>query len=372
MKLIKREDRAHELLLPFIKETEYLLIDTLKKLDSTAMCRITPAVDLGFPHDVIRIAGGFATGILVEWKCDVPFIPIDTTVNIDTSTIFYLDDDISDKVDECDFNNLREKFEESSYVFNFHKGNHFISFGRSLTNGTPVLIIHSNEKEFKYQYNGLMPVKSNWYGSDICINRKGNRYIRYIKGDKAELFQDMAKMLEEFNIIRHRFVANILTNGKTKILEQVDKHHYYMPNRNSVAIGCFLASEDENVPIFSKVGKDIFIFSPHKGGRNKINTLEGNSERLIVPHGWGKTTLNGLDFEIDLDKNCFNLSGVNYKIEPLISLGKDNRLVIRDFSSDPNEENSLFEQMKDVCPGNITDRIRQICSFSKHGFMRHI
>ena len=371
MELLSRKDNAHSLLLPFIKETELLLRDTLKELDSTAECKITPAVDLGFPHDVIRIAGGFATGIFVEWKCNVPFIPVDTTVNIDTSSIFYLDNDISDLITENDFKLLAERFEESSYVFNFHKGNHFISFGYSTKNSSPVLIIHSNEKEFKYQYNGLMPVNGNWFMDDIKVKIKNDRYIRYLTGYKAELFMDMAKMLEEYNIIRHRFVANQVLQNRAKIIKQVDKHHYYMPNRNSVAIGCFVANEDEEVPIFSKVGSDIFLFKPADGGTNKIETLNEYEKKYLIPHGWGKTSLKPMQFNIDYQEREFDLSGKSYEIKPLISLGKDERLVIREFSSNPQDTNSLFSQMKKTCPGTISDRINQKCSYSKHGFLKH-
>ncbi len=369
--LINRQDNAHDLLLPFIQETEEMLSKALKTLDSTAECVITPAVDLGFPHDVIRIAGGFATGIFVEWKCNVPFIPVDTTVNIDTSTIFYLDDDITDILNEKDFENLRNRFEESSYVFNFHKGNHFISFGISEKNNKPVLVIHSNEKEFKYQYNGLMPVETNWYMPDVKTFSHNNRYIRYLSGQKAELFIDIAKMLEEYNIIRHRFVASLLIDKKTKIIEQVDKHHYYMPNRNSVAIGCFITNKHEEVPIFSKVGQDIFLFKPESGGNNLIKTIIEKEEKYLVPHGWGKTCNDDISFKINWNTKKFNLSGREYDIKPLVSLGKDERLTIREFSSDPKNEKSLFQLMKNNCPGVVSDRIRQICSFSKHGFIRH-
>ncbi len=369
--LIKRQDNAQELLLPFIKETEALLLKTLKSIDSTAECKITPAVDLGFPHDVIRIAGGFATGIFVEWNCNTPFVPVDTTVNIDTSSIFYLEDDISSSITNTEFETLRNNFENSSYVFNFHKGNHFISFGKTEKENKPVLVIHSNEKEFKYQYNGLMPVSNNWYMNDVKINQVENRYLRYLTGRKAELFTDIAKMLEDYNIIRHRFVAEQILNGKTNIISQTDKHHYYMPSKNSVAIGCFLAKEQEELPIFSKVGADIFIFSPEQGGKNKIITLNDANERFLVPHGWGKTCDNKIKFEIDYHKKIFKLSGREYKIEPLISLGKDERLQIREFSSNPADGNSLFQQMRQHCPGTITDRITQKCSYSKHGFLKH-
>ena len=55
MQLITRPDPAHNLLLPFIKVTKDLLHEILLNYDHSAECRITPAGDLGFPHDVVRI-----------------------------------------------------------------------------------------------------------------------------------------------------------------------------------------------------------------------------------------------------------------------------------------------------------------------------
>ncbi|GAB1345670.1 hypothetical protein MASR1M29_21590 [Cloacibacterium normanense] len=371
MELLKRRDPAHDLLIPYINETQSMMNEAISLFDKTAVCQIVPAVDLGFPHDVIRIAGGFATGMFVEWRCNVPFIPIDTTVNIDTSSIFELEEDVSDDINELDFEKLRDKMSESSYLFNFHKGNHFISFCHSTETDKPLLIIHSNEKEFKYQFNGLMPVRGNWFMDDVKIFQKGERYLRYITGQKAELFTDMAKMLEEYNFIRHRFVANLIVGNKTKIISQKDHNHYFMPTRKSVAIGCFPVTYGDEVPIFSKLGRDIFIFKPEKGGENILTSLNSNKEYLLTPHGWGKTCEKDIEFCINYTTNEFDLSGDKYKIEPLVSLGKDKRLQIREFDTNPNNENSLFVQMRKSCPGIVVDRIVQKCSYSQFGFNRH-
>jgi hypothetical protein len=370
--LLNRQDPAHDLLLPFIQTTEELLQVALNTVDSNSTCRILPAVDLGFPHDVIRIAGGFPTGCYVEWQSSKPFIPIDTTVNIDTSTIIELDDDISDQITRSDFDKLRADLEKSSYLFNFHKGNHFISFGRYIKKQTPVLVIHSNEKEFKYQFNGLMPVESNWYSDEVKIIEHKNRYLRYLMGDSAELFIDIAKSLEEFNVIRHRFVAHLLTKGKTKINCQEDHHHYFMPTRQSVAIGCFPISTGTAIPIFSRPGRRISIYEAHKGGENVIQRLNDTSDMVLVPHGWGKTCQPETSFSIDYKNRLFNLSGKNYDIRTLVSLGKDDRLQLRDFSDeDEKGHDSLFSLMKNHCPGKVIDQIEQLVSFTKDGFVRH-
>lgn len=370
--LLKRPDPAHHLLLPFLRETEILLHEALQTLDKNSSCKVLPAVDLGFPHDVVRIAGGFPTGCYVEWNSEVPFVPIDTTVNIDTSTVFELDDDISEQVDEAFFDELRKNIENSSYIFNFHKGNHFISFGRYRSTGTPVLVIHSNEKEFKYQYNGLMPAEDNWYSDEVKIIKKGDRYLRYISGTTAQLFIDIAKSLEEFNIVRHRFVAHLLTKGRTNINSQKDDHHYFMPSRQSVAIGCFPAVTGSVVPIFSRPGRDISLFSPEIGGNNVIQRFEENKDIVLVPHGWGKTCTDGVSFKIDYPTRQFTMSGENYQIKTLVSLGKDERLTLREFADDQEDPNSLFALMSHHCPGRVLDKIQQIASFTKYGYARHV
>ena len=74
-------------------------------------------------------------------------------------------------------------------------------------------------------------------------------------------------------LIRHRFAAHLLTNNRTKIISQKDYHHYYMPDRNSVAIGCFPVLTESVVPIFSRPGRDIAMFEVATGGGNLIKKL---------------------------------------------------------------------------------------------------
>ncbi|TXI48872.1 MAG: hypothetical protein E6Q50_09260 [Lysobacter sp.] len=369
--MIKKGDIAHDMLMPFIKETEDLLGCALKSIDPNATCRIIPAADLGFPHDVIRIAGGFPTGCLVEWNCETPFVPIDTTVNIDTSSIFVLDRDISGYINEGLFDWLRNKFEISSYEFNFHKGNHFISFGRMLIADLPVLIIHSNEKEFKYQYNGLMPSDENWFSEKVRVLRRGSRYVRYIVGDAAAMFVDLAHSLEQFNIMRHRFVAHLITRNYARIVKQEDHHHYYMPTRQSVAIGCFPIKTNTRVPVFSRPGRNIAIFEPASGGKNIIGQSAPGEDVVLVPHGWGKTCVPGTTFSIDYDRKIFDLSGCEYEIKAQVTLGRDEKLHLRDFTSNDNEHEGFFDQIVDHCPGKVVDQIVQFASFTKNGFEVH-
>jgi hypothetical protein len=363
-------DNAQEFLVPYLQQSEQRLKSALRELDSTSECQIVPAADLCFPHDVIRIAGGFATGCVVEWRCSVPIIPVDTTVNIDTTSVFWLSDDISSQVDEDQFTRLQKHIEtESSYMWNFHKGNHFITFFRSRASGRPALVIHSNEKEFKYQFNGLMPVEGNWFMDSVKTFRYGDSsYIRLLIGPKAILFAEIASMLERYNIDRHRFIATVLLNSRCEVAEEYHKHHYYMPTSSSVAIGCFLCEEGETVPIFSQPGKDIHLFQATGGGNNKFRSLLG-SEFLLVPHGWGKTAAGPA--HVSSNGKQFTINDLTFDIKPQVSLGTHPGLIWRDFDEDPNSPNSLFKRMSHHTPGTVVDSLFQICGYCRGGFRRY-
>ena len=48
---------------------------------------------------------------------------------------------------------------------------------------------------------GLYPVKGNWYYDDIKTeyDEESKRYLRYITGEKAKRFYDIASYLKKFN-----------------------------------------------------------------------------------------------------------------------------------------------------------------------------
>lgn len=360
-------DSTQSYLLEVLGETEELLGEALRTLDSNSKCQIIPAADLGFPHDVIRIAGGFATGCFVEWQCSEPFIPVDTTVNIDTSSVYKLETNIIDSITPETFQNLVDKLEQSSYINNFQKGNHFISFGIAVETDEPYLIIHSNEKEFKYQFNGLMPVDGNWFMDDVITHRKGSRYIRYLTGKKAQLFGEIAKSLEEYNIMRHRFIANFVSDF-CGIDYASDSHHYFMPTRSSVALGCFVAEPGDILPIFSAPGRDIHLYQVEGGGENSIQLINGGHSKLIVPHGWGKRAKSKPRIEWQ-DKNLI-VNDLVYPIKPLESLGKHPDLMLREYSTNLDDPNNYFSQISQYCPGKIILTIEQKVSFCRQGFLK--
>lgn len=360
-------DLAQVFLMPYLEATETLFRKALKTIDGDADCRILPAADLGIPHEVTRLAGGFATGCFVDWQCKTPVIPVDTTVNVDTSSIFLIRDDISRVFNSVAIADLVEFTTNTSYVWNFNKGNHFISFARRRSDGHFALILHSNEKEFKYQANGLVPVPGNWFTGDLKTWTDGDRYIRLLIGDKATHFALVAKMLEDFTVLRHRFFALQLCGSSTRVVNESHSHHYYMPTASSVALGVYLCREGEVVPVFSRLGHAISLFRAEAGGENSVQTASG--ERLLVPHGWGKTSR--VPMNVRIGSSDISVNGRAYPIIPKASIGNHPDLDVRDFSTGDNRSSTFFDKIAHWCRGTVVDEFDQLMSYSSAGVVDH-
>jgi hypothetical protein len=358
-------DHAQDFLVRHLASTELLLRQALRTLDPRSDCQVAPAADLGIPYDVIRLAGGFATGCVVEWSCSTPVVPIDTTMNIDTSSVFWIDAVADDVLDAARIEQVRRRIEaDSSYGWNLNRGNHFISLCRRRSDQQLGIVIHSNEKEFKDQYNGLSPTETNWYAEDVFVYGPYGA-IRLIKGRKAELFSRIAKMLEQFNIIRHQFFIMMLLDGRASVIGESHNHHYFMPTEVSAAIGCFLCKPGDIVPVFSTLGRPISLFEVAAGGKNNIH-LASIGERSIVPHGWGMGTAHPVSFERSEEDMRFN--GVSLRRRSGTSLLDHVDVVPRTFDAGSNE---FFERIRHHTPGKVVDVLDQLCSYSKHGFLTH-
>lgn len=296
-------DETQKILLPYLTVTKELFTQVILQHDKNGYVDIIPSIDLGMPNNVSRIAGGFLTGALYDWKCSVPIIPVDATVNTCTSSVFSLDsfdETISDKQFGLFMDILSQKANQNGYALNFLNGNHFLTIAKDDTNHY-FLVMHSSAKECKESCFGLYPSSRVWFRDYIktYINKEQNRYFRYIRGDAAIRFVDYACRFSDYNEEIHLFLAetfaeifNTSLTNETKII----KHHYGMPTKNSIAIGTFpidINSEDKQVPIFSDYGKDMCLFDvSHK--QSKSHRLIGTySDVVMVPHGWGQV-IDGL------------------------------------------------------------------------------
>lgn len=337
-------------------ETDNLLNEAIHKYDTNGYANIALSLDIGFPNNVARAAGGFLTGSYINWNCETPFIPIDTTVNVCSSTIVKLKDRLTNLSKE-EFQkriNLMQ-FDVGNYNWNFDSGNHFIIIGDDGISS--YLLMHSSASEYKKQLDiGLYPVKNNWYWDSIKVYKSDSRYLRYITGTVAENFLLIADKLPEFNKKRHLFFANKFVEGLTEIVDFDTYPHYGMPNRQSVNIGCFVVESDVVVPVFSRAGKNIFLYRVSK------NDPELNGKK-IIPHGWGKTLQGLKQIRLSEDHDILFLENNSY----LISSADKIHGQIRDFSDNPNSDDFYFKKATSYLKGTCLKSIKQLLSYSNYG-----
>ncbi|NDV95455.1 hypothetical protein D0T84_11090 [Dysgonomonas sp. 521] len=346
----------YDALFNWLEGTEQILRSAVRKVDNNATARITPSIDIGLPDDVRRISGGFLTGCFVEWSCNTPFVPVDTTVGVCTSSVYRF----SDKLNDYTINDFEKRIKkimslENEYIWNFNLGNHFIILGED--DCSSYLIMHSSASEFKKQLdNGLYPMPNNWYWDSLNTLVENNRYLRFIKGKNAELFWKIASSIPEYNTNRHNYFAENFAQGLTKIEDSNIEHHYGMPSQESINIGCFVAKSEKILPIFSALGQNIFLYEV-----NKNDPQVGDVK--LIPHGWGKTypNLSQIQFinsmqEIQIANNIY-------------SINSDERIKgdIRMFCDNPNSPDFYFNVMSDYYKGNVIKTIKQRFSHSKHG-----
>jgi hypothetical protein len=349
-------------LLEHLAQTECILRRELRKLDDTADCEVIAAADLGIPYDAIRLSGGFATGCFVQWHCRVPVVPIDITMNIDTSSVFWVSESSMDCFTEKKLSAVREKIEVATgYEWNLDEGNHFITLTREQLSGHLAIIIHSNEREFKNQYNGLCPTDNNWFARDVLVSDEGR--LRLLVGRTAELFISTAHMLEPYNIVRHRFVMHELLGGLGQIEDELHVHHYYMPSASSAALGCYTVPPGQRVPIFSQPGKPIIMYVGYPDGYNTVR-IEGQ-ERCIIPHGFGMSLDRPLHLVIRRDE--FEFQDNIYPRCPRVSLLNDPSVIRREFSS----IQAFLDALASPCPGEVVGIFRQVRSLTRMGFQYH-
>ncbi len=303
-------DSTQKILLPYVKNTEILLNKLVKKYDKLGFAKIFPSLDIGIPNNRLRLAGGFPTGVLIVWKCGTPIIPVDTTVNVCSSSYYELESSIvnertikkffnSDNINK--FINIGSK--DEGLAFSFNTGNHFLMLAKDKVKNKYYLVMHSSAKQFKDAYSGLYPKKGNWYYKNIKTIKDDNtgRFLRYIKDQVAVDFINIVQRMNEENKYIHDWFADSLC-GVNNIIRRTTCHHYGMPTDYSIAIGTFVASENQVVPIFSKEGLPICLFKPS----NKMWHIKlGNEKKYIIPHGWGKEIsyeFLGLENTEDLSK----------------------------------------------------------------------
>ena len=360
--LISNPDRVQRTLINGLKITEKLLSKVATDLSGTQKkAEIYAMPDLGIPPYAYRLCGGFPTGMFAHWESDVPFIPVDTTMNVCGVGIYRINGYIP--IMEFKFR-VEKALKDSKYKWNYSKGNHMISLmeanGAQCLQRGQYLVLHASANEFQQnnKEKGLFVMPGNWFYDKIktVYDIHSDRYLRYIVGKDALKFYSIAKCLEKYNYDRNDYLAKkILGDNYDK--KVVASKHYGMPTINSVAIGCHWSCR--LYPLLTAPGKNIYLIYPDF---NNAFSIDGGKKICLSPHGFGVDTdadikINGASVKIG-EKEFSSNDFKNYSI----NIGED--VEIRDAGSVRKKVDEILES----CPGEIIDSLRQLAAFTKAGF----
>jgi hypothetical protein len=362
MKNLAVIDQTQRELARHLDVTEKLLVRAVSKIsgcDKSAEVWLMP--DLGVPHSVRRMLGGFFTGMLAKWDCNEPFVPIDSTMNVCAVGIYRVDNifptsgAFAEQIEKV----RQTKWPECSYGWNFNSGNHFITLvrvgsGQGLPEGH-YLVLHSSACEFKLQRNGLYPSGGNWYTDRInqIEDAATGRHLRFLHGNVADRFFRQANLLLDYNRIRlHYFAEAIMAGG---MVEEVSYHpHYGMPDQQSVAIGCQWLPKDSTCLLLTAPGEKLLLMQPYSDKANQVQ-LAGR-DCVLVPHGLGVKSRKKLD--LTYLPNDLQINGRIF--DPNASLKGDAEFMIRGIDGDLDR---IVDQVLASCPGRITAELKPIFSY---------
>ena len=385
-------DKTQESILEHLQKTEDLLSKVASKLSNkNKKANIYAMPDLGIAQNGTRMMGGFYTGACYTWDTDVPFIPVDATVNVCGTAVYKLKQKISkrefierldgvmnnhqtylDFVDTClpkEVSSQIDVNDTTKFYWNYNKGNHFVilaeSDGKDGLEAGQYMIVHASAIEFKKDnlHSGLYPVKGNWFYNDIQTeyDDEHKRYIRYITGDKAKRFYAIANYLKDFNKVRNRYFCKRVLGDLMK-KEIVNISHYGMPSINSVCIGS--QWEQQNYTLLTAPGNDVFLVHPEINPNNKNNVKLGNQNITLTPHGCGvkmnnpQDKIEYLDGGIKIGDNC-------YHIGESVNIGVD--VSVRTKGMTNYELNRHIDKILSICPGTVYGRLTQEFARTKYG-----
>lgn len=346
--------------------------------------------DLGIAQNGTRMVGGFYTGACYSWNSDIPFIPIDTTVNVCGTTVYRLKRKVSVQEFKKRLDNVitnRETYlkyatthlpaqlldsmdleRSDKFYWNYNVGNHFAILAEQCEEDSELsagqyMIVHASAIELKkdnFKY-GLYPVEGNWYYDDIqtVYDEQENRYLRYIYGEKAIQFFELANMLQKINKDRNRYFCKAVL-GELADEEVINLSHYGMPDINAVCIGC--QWEQEDFTLLTAPGNDIYLVHPKFTGQNTVNM--NNKEITLTPHGCGTMLKNSSDRIKYLNEGI--LIGNKY-FEKGESINIGNDVLVRTNGMDSTKVKRHIESVLDRCPGQVYGKMKQLFARTKYG-----
>ena len=368
MPSVEVPDESYTVLERYASRTEELLLGALRQFDSEARCTIRQSLDLGLPHNVVRLAGGFPTGLVVQWSCSTPFVPVDTTVNACTVSVFRLADSAFRGISTLGGLEARMQHLESlktPYQLNFRRGNHFISVCQESKSGAGFLVLHSSAAEFKNGASGLYPSPDAWYAPRIQTYASEGRYLRYITDGDARLFFRIAEQLTASNELRHEFLATQFA-GLPEVLDLVvHSHHYSMPSPDTVAIGTCLVPPGTLIPLLSAPGQPIALCRSRKNRANAVQV--GGRALQAVPHGWGKTSKAPLELTMSEEFDSLAINGVLYPVESESNLVGHTDLALREYPAQADDPASFLNRYQDELGVSIELELAQVVSVGSGG-----
>lgn len=391
IKNLSLNDCTQENIIEHLKNTEKLLKTVATKLSKEEKdAKIYVMPDLGIAQNATRMLGGFYTGACYTWDTDVPFIPVDATVNVCGTAIYKLNKSISNEEFINRLNNIlndRKSYLEfankhlplevlktidindaSKYYWNYTNGNHFIIFAESdgeygLEKGQ-YMIVHASAIEFKKDNLefGLYPVKGNWYYDDIKTeyDEDSKRYLRYITGEKAKRFYDIATYLKDFNKIRNSYFCKAVL-GDLLQKEVINISHYGMPTNNSICIGS--QWEQLDYALLTAPRNAIYLVHP-KLNLNNTFALD-NINITLTPHGCGVKMNNSADKIEYLDKNTLKVGNNIFSLGNSVNIGID--VSVRTNGMNEEELDTYILNILKQCPGTVYGKLKQRYAKTKSG-----
>ena len=384
-------DNTQKEILKHLETTSKLLSKVGTKLSETQKESMIYAMpDLGIAQNGTRMLGGFYTGACYSWNSDVPFVPVDTTVNVCGTTVYKLNQNITVQEFQKRLDNVMQNRDTylkyasthlpsqildsidleraDKFYWNYNVGNHFAILAEQnddnseLTEGQ-YMIVHASAIELKkdnLKY-GLYPVEGNWYYDDIktIYDDNENRYLRYIYGKKAVQFAELASMLQKINTDRNRYFCKTVL-GELAGEEVINLSHYGMPTNNAVCIGC--QWEQEDFTLLTAPGNDIFLVHPNVTAPNTIDL--NNKKITLTPHGCGVMLKNSSDTIKYLNDGIL-IGNKHFKKGESINIGND--VSVRTNNMDSKHVKQHIETVLDRCPGTIYGQMHQLFARTKYG-----
>ena len=384
-------DNTQKEILNHLEITSKLLSKVGTELSGTQKESMIYAMpDLGIAQNGTRMLGGFYTGSCYSWDSDVPFIPVDATVNVCGTAVYRLKQKITPQEFQRRLDGVMKNREiylkyatthlpsqildsidlerEDKFYWNYNVGNHFAILAEQNRENSELpegqyMIVHASAIELKkdnLKY-GLYPVEGNWYYDDIqtIYDDKENRYLRYIYGKKADQFSELANILQRINKDRNRYFCNAVL-GELAGEEVINLSHYGMPTKNAICIGC--QWEQDNFTLLTAPGNDIYLVHPDLSSKNTIKLKD--KQITLTPHGCGVMLKNSSDTIEYLDDGIL-IGNKHFKKGESINIGND--VLVRTNGMYSEQVKQHIEKVLDRCPGTIYGQIHQLFARTKYG-----